>query len=535
MNPSDREILGLNELCGALVDGHPTAAQRARLEALLRESEAARLFYVRALGQSASLQTYASEMHTDAPGRPAARGRLLRTARAPMAWLALAAALVLGFLGWSKIQHAGGEQQAGRGEFVARLSGAKDATWSRGADVFAPGGYLRKGQRIDLESGYAEITFDSGARIMLEGAASLDVGSAWDATLRRGTLKADVPPQAIGFRILNRFVEVIDLGTEFTVIADADRGAEVLVNKGEVEAVPRAGGDGEAMLLREREARRFADSGITDVADRVRKFALFDAPLVFERMESSARFAHWSFDEGQGAARATGSWAEGAGAMLQLLGPNAGGETSSRDAGRRNRALVFDGQRYASAEVAGLSSAMPRTIAFWVKISEDAQPLDTWMVAWGSQLPKLGRRPVHIGWNRRPSDGALGALRTDFGGGHAIGTTSLRDGQWHHVAVFFHPGEEPSSPVQVKQYVDGRLESSTIVRGTLSARAGTGDALIQDTVWLGYRLTGNRQEGRRFRGSIDELFIVDRALQPHEVVALIQDNRLPAAGLAAHP
>lgn len=535
MNPSDREILELNELCGALVDGHATLVQRERLEALLRESEGARRYYVRALGQSASLLAYAAEMHTDAPSREAAPTRLRWTGRGPMAWLALAAALVIGIFVWSREHRAGGEVSADRGDYVARLSGAKDATWSRGAAVFAPGGYLRKGQRIDLESGYAEITFDSGARIMLEGAASLEVGSAWDATLRRGTLKADVPPQAIGFRILNRFVEVIDLGTEFTVIADADRGAEVLVNKGEVEAVPRAGGDSEAMLLREREARRFADSGVTDVADRARKFALFDAPLVFERMESGARFAHWSFDEAQGAARAKGSLADSTDAMLHLLGTQAGDESSSRGVGRRNGALLFDGQRYASAVVSGLSGAMPRTIAFWVKIPEDAQPLDTWMVAWGSQLPKLGRRPVHIGWNRRPAEGALGALRTDFGGGHAIGTTNLRDGQWHHVAVFFQPGGEPDSPVQVKQYVDGRLESSAVVRGTLSARAGTGDALIQDTVWLGYRLTGNRQEGRRFRGAIDELFIVDRALQPHEVVALMQDNHLPAAGLAANP
>ncbi|MGH7957854.1 MAG: hypothetical protein ACREH8_12730 [Opitutaceae bacterium] len=89
------------------------------------------------------------------------------------------------------------------------------------------------------------------------------------------------------------------------------------------------------------------------------------------------------------------------------------------------------------AGVSGISSNRPRTVAFWVKVAEDAQSLDTWMIGWGTDLPKLGRRPVHIGWNRRPAEGPLGALRTDFGGGHAIGTTNLRDGTWHHVAVYF--------------------------------------------------------------------------------------------------
>ena len=68
----------------------------------------------------------------------------------------------------------------------------------------------------------------------------------------------------------------------------------------------------------------------------------------------------------------------------------------------------------------------------------------------------------------------------------------------------------------------------------MSAREGTGDAAVVDTVWLGYRLTGNRQEGRRFRGELDELFIVDRALQPHEIVDLLEDNRLPEPAMAAN-
>lgn len=531
MNLTDRQILELNELCGAVIDGVATEAQRAGLAELLRTSEAARRHYVRAMGQSASLGAYAAEMHADAPAMNVVRGPWWRRPTVRRLVLVAAALVVGAFLALRLRPTEGGARKSGI-EYVARLTGAKDATWSRGP-ALAPGTYLRKGQRLELESGYAEITFDSGARVVLEGAAALEIASAWDAALQRGTLKADVPPEAVGFRITNRFVDVIDLGTEFTLIADPSAGAELLVNKGEVEASPRAGAESETLLLRANEARRFAASGVSEVADRVRKFALFDEPLAFERFAPGARFGHWSFDEASGAARGAGPLLSGTDAALRLLADR--GDAGSRGEGRWRSALRFDGQRYASVPVPGISSSQGRTIAFWVRVPVDAQPVDTWMIAWGTQLPKLGKRPVHIGWNRRPAEGALGALRTDFGGGHAIGTTNLRDGQWHHVAVYFAPGETPGAPVQVKQYIDGRLESSTIERGTLSAREGTGDATIVDTLWLGYRLTGNRQEGRRFRGEIDELFVVDRALQSREIVALMKHNRLPEETVARNP
>ena len=535
MSLSDQEILELNELCGAVVDGRATDAQRARLAEWLRESEAARRYYVRALDQAASLHAYAAEMHADTPAAGAWRGRQVRfPAWAAWTVLAAAAAVAIGVFVFSGKRGGRGGTEP-RAEYVARLTGEKDAKWKRGTAALPSGAALRRGQLLELESGFAEITFDSGARVVLEGSASIAITSAWDAALRQGTLRADVPPQAIGFRVTNRFVDVVDLGTEFTMIAEADQGAEVLVNKGEVEAAPRGAGESDTILLREKESRRFAATGVSPIDDEERKFARFEGLPTLQRLVSPGRLIHWRFDEPNGPAFGEGALVGPEGASMRLIGSDDPEDASSRSEGRRQRALHFDGQRYASASLPGASGSMARTVAFWVRVPPDAQPLDTWMVAWGTQLSKLGRRPVHIGWNRRPAEGALGALRTDFGGGHAIGTTNLRDGRWHHVVVFFAPGEDVGSPVQVKQYVDGRLESSTVVPGTLSAREGTGDATISDRVWLGYRLTGSRQEGRRFRGELDELFIIDRALQPHEIVSLMNENRLPDATLAITP
>ena len=86
---------------------------------------------------------------------------------------------------------------------MARITGAKDCRWVGAAPTARSGDYLRKGQYLELAAGFAEVTFDSGAQVILEGPACLSLNSAWDATLVRGTLKANVPTEAMGFRVSN--------------------------------------------------------------------------------------------------------------------------------------------------------------------------------------------------------------------------------------------------------------------------------------------------------------------------------------------
>ncbi|SDS00587.1 LamG-like jellyroll fold domain-containing protein [Opitutus sp. GAS368] len=530
MNLTDPEILELNELCNAVIDDTLSDAQRTRLSSWLAASEPARQFYVRALGQSASLHSYASEMHAEAPRAMPARfparilwlGGLLATATAVAVFFSL---------------RPGPAEMAVTAPkpvvFVARLSAAKAITWVGGGSL-QPGALLRKGQHLDLAAGYAEVTFDSGARVVLEGPTSFVINSAWDSTLRKGTLKASVPPQAIGFRVSNPSVEVTDLGTEFTMIADASGATDVLVLKGEVEAAPHDFAESDTILLKARESRRFEADGVSAVSDSAEKFARFAEPHPLERFSTGINYFHWSFDEIAGdevPAQVGGTAQSEAGTALKI--GNAGDLAAARPPSPHGRALQFDGRRQASAHVPGISGSSPRTIAFWVKVPE-AAVTDAWMVSWGTGLKKLNSRPVQISWNRRPGDGSFGALRTDFGGGYAIGAQDLRDGRWHHIAVYFAPGETSDTPVQVKQYIDGRLESSRITLTPGTARAASPAAVppaATDVVWLGCRLTGKQPE--RFRGELDELFIADRGLEPQEIVSLMNDNRLPVTGLAA--
>jgi ferric-dicitrate binding protein FerR (iron transport regulator) len=543
MSLSDPELLELNALCNALIDGIISDTERQRLEDLLRASDEARRFYVRAMALSASLMHYAGEMQAEAPDIRVTKPRVVR----PPAWiwfggpLAAAAALVFAFwLGWTKdrgavpaVRLANAEAPAENEEGIARLSGAKDCHWS--GPAIRPGEDLHPGQQIKLDSGFAEITFDSGAQVTLEGPAELDLDSAWEAVLQKGTLKAAVPAEAIGFRVANASVNVVDLGTEFSMVADEAGATEVFVLKGAVEttAVDSAGNEAHPVVLREKQARRFARAGGADVRDRESKFERLMRKVALERFSRPVNYVHWSFDEATGdvaAASVPGFEAKLEGSAANLAGIHTGG--------RFEHALKFDGEVSAKAAFPGLGQKAPRTVAFWINVpAEESLPEAGAILAW--PLWKAAHS-VNIGWNRDATLGVLGALRTDAGRSTVVGTSSLRDGRWHHLAIVFSGKARSEKPDnldkdggwQLRQYVDGRLETPSYKHTAHRPRLSPPSQLsvAEDTLWIGRSVD---DDGARFRGLLDELFIADAALTPLEIRHLMRENRPVTAEIVA--
>ncbi len=184
---NDNERVELNELISALVDDRSTDAECKRLEEMLANSDEARRFYVRSMALSASLFDRAGEMQSERP-EPAKVIPFSRWSRW-LAPLAAAAAVLLGVL-VSRVffvasQTGNGEESQ---ESVARLSGSKDCKWIGVAPE--PGDELARGRRLELASGFAEVTFDSGAQLTLTGPATLDlalgVGSGTSARHTQG-------------------------------------------------------------------------------------------------------------------------------------------------------------------------------------------------------------------------------------------------------------------------------------------------------------------------------------------------------------
>ena len=539
MNLSDADILELNELCCALVDDTLTEQQSASLSNWLATSEAARQFYVRFAGQSASLCHYAGEMQTEESDPVGANAKprfrrwwIFSSLTALAASLIVASSLLRSPKPTPPAPVVESVALASENEYVARLTGSKECHWDGPSSGIAPGGRLRKGQHVALTSGFAEITFDSGAQVLLQGPASLDVNSAWSATLNHGSLKASLPPEAMGFSITNPTVEVVDLGTEFTMFADAGGAStDVLVLKGEVEAAPRHPADQQPIVLREKDARRFASTGVSTVHGSDERFERLTQPMTLDRYVPPIGYARWSFDEADGDvfhAESSGLPANATDAKLKRASKPA--SAALHTAGRWGGALRFDGNSYARAAFPGMSENSPHTIAFWAKVPNDANLSSAYaMVAWASSGEKFGSHPFHIGWNRNPNEALVGVLRTDYGRGYAVGATPLRDGRWHHIAVVLMPRDDPDSTVEVRQYVDGRLEGEgrPSPPGSDIFMSTDNNALTANgTLWLGCRLGIKGVRTDRFFGEMDELFIADRDLEQQEVVRLMNDNRL---------
>ncbi len=121
---------------------------------------------------------------------------------------------------------------------VAWLVNAQDCRWA-GQDQ-KPSRDMRPGKVLRLERGLAEIEFDRGARVILQGPAGLELISASSVKLHYGTMTARVPFLAQGFSVFTAGGKVVDLGTEFGLSVDDGGTTTVRVFKGEVEAFPRA-------------------------------------------------------------------------------------------------------------------------------------------------------------------------------------------------------------------------------------------------------------------------------------------------------
>jgi hypothetical protein len=238
----------------------------------------------------------------------------------------------------------------------------------------------------------------------------------------------------------------------------------------------------------------------------------------FDRRGRPLKFARWSFDDVNGRLFAAQTVGFGIAPFEVKFDDTTQSETTILQPGRWGGAFALNGRNFAATHMPGEN---PRTVAFWVKVPADAPLGDgVAMVAWTRKA-----RAAQITWNRDPERGPLGALRTEHGESGVVGHTSLRDGQWHHVAVLFLGGRKTGGIAQVKQFVDGRLDGtgSFAMRGKEGGPSPAGD----DVVWIGRRNArkGVAQDG--FRGELDELFIADRPLAPLEIRQLMETNQSP--------
>ncbi|MBA2115215.1 LamG-like jellyroll fold domain-containing protein [Bremerella alba] len=107
------------------------------------------------------------------------------------------------------------------------VQGGNANVWKEGVTV-SP-------QQLTWDTGLIQLEFYSGATLVAEGPASIEIVDASNIYLNYGKLRANIPQPAQGFTILAKTLELVDLGTEFGMEVSSDGSVDVQVYEGKVE------------------------------------------------------------------------------------------------------------------------------------------------------------------------------------------------------------------------------------------------------------------------------------------------------------
>jgi hypothetical protein len=233
--PDDLQVRILRLLDGELGDD-----DLIRLDAELRANREARALFIQLAALHSALQ---NEGNSRAAIRHVPvisiehllarqRRKTIRTAL-----FAAAAVVLLSLLGlWLKMAPQPAAALAG-----FRVGPDSHFTLIHAATDDAPAGeVLGKGSRLQLSRGTAEGTFASGVRFLVEAPCDFTVLADDRISLAEGVAWFEVTPQAVGFTVETRQLEIVDLGTRFGVIAPAQGSPEVHVTNGSVEVLAKA-------------------------------------------------------------------------------------------------------------------------------------------------------------------------------------------------------------------------------------------------------------------------------------------------------
>ena len=209
--------------------------------------------------------------------------------------------------------------------------------------------------------------------------------------------------------------------------------------------------------------------------------------------------AHWAFDDGTGA---TAQNAANPGTNDGTL-ENFPVDDSQWVAGLIGTgALEFDGSddQVSIVGYQGIAGTGARTIAGWIKASSTKG--DANIMSWGTDSP--GQKWIfRVQDDNGPVDGNI---RVEVNGGYIVGETVVADDTWHYVAAVLPDGATHLQDIQL--YVDGQPETPSALSNRAIDTVNSVDVIIGRETW---------NTDRQFTGTMDDLYLYDRALTAVEV------------------
>lgn len=281
---NETELRNLIDLC---VTGDITPEQHEFLQVELRSNPQARAAFRELLDVEAALRTWAADdvallSAKTTPENVAFRSakvapeRNIRGAKGdyhiPRVMLAMAASVAFLVVGWwiwglregnqpQPIAELPGDAAVNRVVYVGTIGAQHDCVWQGDSAVITGGRFSSR--KLSLTSGVAELMFDSGTNVILEGPCEFQVVDFDTAHLLTGSVVVHVTELSDGFVLSTPEATIIDEGTEYAVTLD-EEAAEVHVFAGAIRWEPISKDDAPATERTERietgEARRYSRS-----------------------------------------------------------------------------------------------------------------------------------------------------------------------------------------------------------------------------------------------------------------------------------
>jgi len=285
MKNSDEEqlLVRIHDLTTALLEGRQDEAARSELDALVRQSPAARQVFCRYMHDTAQLRWLAGasgskvlrDLATDL-ARPTTR-------RMAAAWWGVITTVVIAaavlFSRPAVVEMLTGTPRLGGGEEAGVTTAGRTSTgvavvtrlsnvhWAADAREWSELSQLTPGDTLRLDRGEIEVVFDIGVAVMIRGPAVFEVRGSDRAFSRLGCVTARVGETGQGFVLETPVAKVVDLGTEFSVDVTPTGSTDVAVFRGRVDlsvTSPQGAAVGPPRRLHQGEALKVGNHGDLD-------------------------------------------------------------------------------------------------------------------------------------------------------------------------------------------------------------------------------------------------------------------------------
>lgn len=435
-------------------------------------------------------------------------------------WRLLAAAAAIALLAnayvlWNRGGPATSEEPS-QDTGVAVLSRVVDPVWAEGEAVPAVGSSIGTGT-LSLRSGLVQVEFFSGATLIVEGPAELELESAWRVVCRSGRLRAFVPEPAQGFTIAAPDYEAVDLGTEFALSVSSNGLSEVHVLDGEVRLDSADGR--ELRHLGAGAAIRSSSGELTEIESRGEAFVDRQALLQLANDDWRSRYAAW---------KNQGEVYRGDPATLAYFNFE---DQDPWDRALANRATnrapglpgggAIIGAQWTQGRWPGKGALEFKRVTDRVRLripgDYEALSLATWVRAEGferwlnSLILTDGWETGEVHW-QISSEGEL--ILGVSGGANAFSPPVIHPGdlgRWMHLAVTVDGRSERG---RIVHYLDGRPVAELVSEDPFPPLR-IGDAEIGN-----WQHQGQGHPIRSLNGRIDDFLILSRVLSPEEIAAM---------------